>query len=175
MLSIRHGLAISPWYVDGTRWKLTVTHVENTKEWMHCHCCTKTVQQWAFMDSGPIASYETIRPWGVNILCLVSCIHHECLLNTAKMYIQNQMSINKDLPRVNRAYDPAEDPKRQLLSFSEISLEFCCILLKLYKNLHFTEFHSLSKDNFEEKSYILPLLYLMENGKVFFLKSVFSP
>ena len=41
-------------------------------------------------------------------------------------------------------------------------LEFCNILVKLYKKLHFTEFHSLLKNNFEEKSYVLPL-FLMGN------------
>ena len=33
---------------------------------------------------------------------------------------------------------------------------------KFYKNLQFTEFHSLLKENFEEKSYVLPL-YLIQN------------
>ena len=67
----------------------------------------------------------------------------------------------KELPRVNKTYDPVEDQKIKLLSFSAILLEFCSILVKFYKNLHFTEFHSLLKENFEEKSYVLPL-YLME-------------
>ena len=47
----------------------------------------------------------------------------------------------KELPRVNRAQDSVEDQKSQLLGFSEILLEFCCILAKVYKNVHFTEFH----------------------------------
>ena len=49
----------------------------------------------------------------------------------------------KELPRVNRAQDPVEDQKSQLLSFSEILLEFCCILVKGCKNIHFTEFFFL--------------------------------
>ena len=72
----------------------------------------------------------------------------------------------KELPRGNRIYDPVEDQKSQLLSFSAILLEFCSILVKFFKNQHFTEFHSLLKENFEEKSYVLSL-YIMENGKVF--------
>ena len=68
----------------------------------------------------------------------------------------------KVLPRVNRTKDPVKDQKSQLLGFSAILLEFCSIRVKFYKNLHFTEFHSLLKYNFEEKSYVLPL-YLMEN------------
>ena len=36
----------------------------------------------------------------------------------------------------------------------------------MYTELHLTEFHSLLKENFEEKSYVLPL-YLIENGNVF--------
>ena len=51
--------------------------------------------------------------------------------------------VGKELPWVNRAYDPVEDQKSQLLSFSEILLKFCSILVKVYKNAHFTEFHSL--------------------------------
>ena len=58
----------------------------------------------------------------------------------------------KELPRVNRTKDPVEDQKCQLLSFSASLLAFCSILVKLYKNLHFTEFHALLKENFEEKS-----------------------
>ena len=54
--------------------------------------------------------------------------------------------------------------------FSAILLEFCSIRVKLYKNLHFTEFHSLLKYIFEEKSYLLPL-YLME----YFLNHCPSP
>ena len=49
----------------------------------------------------------------------------------------------KELPRVNRAQDQVQDQKSQLLSFSEILLEFCSILVKIYKNVHFTEFHSI--------------------------------
>ena len=74
--------------------------------------------------------------------------------------------ILKELPRVDRAQDPVEDKKSQLLSFSEIWLESCSILVKVFWNVHFTEFQSLLLDIFEEKSYVLPL-YLMENGKVY--------
>ena len=51
--------------------------------------------------------------------------------------------VMKELPRVNRAQNPVEDQKSQLLSFSEILLEFCSILVKVNKNVHFTEFHSI--------------------------------
>ena len=44
-------------------------------------------------------------------------------------YILNKL---KELPRVNKAQDPVEDKKSQLLSFSEILLEFCSILVKVY-------------------------------------------
>ena len=77
---------------------------------------------------------------------------------------------SKELPRVNGTYDPVEDKKCQLLNFSPILLEFCSILVKFYKNLHFTEFHSLLKEIFAEKSYVLPL-YLMEK----FFKSLLHP
>ena len=36
----------------------------------------------------------------------------------------------------------------QLLSFSELLHEFFSILVKVYKNVHFTEFHSLLLDIF---------------------------
>ena len=49
----------------------------------------------------------------------------------------------KEQPRVNRTQDPVEDQKSQLLGFSEILLECCSILVKVYKNVHFTEFHSI--------------------------------
>ena len=71
----------------------------------------------------------------------------------------------KEPPWVNRTYALVGDKKSQLVSFSVILLEFCSILVK-DKNLQFTEFHSLFTENFEEKSFILPL-YLMENGKFF--------
>ena len=44
----------------------------------------------------------------------------------------------KELPRVNRTQDPVEDQKSQLRSFSENLLEFCSILVKVNKNVHFT-------------------------------------
>ena len=46
----------------------------------------------------------------------------------------------KELPQVNRTYDPVEDQKSELLSISEMLLEFCSILVKFYKNLHFLNF-----------------------------------
>ena len=49
----------------------------------------------------------------------------------------------KELPRVDRAQGPVEDQKSQLLRFSEILLEVCSILVKVYKHVHFTEFHSI--------------------------------
>ena len=55
--------------------------------------------------------------------------------------------------------------KKEICYISEILHEFCSILVKFYKNVHFTAFHSLLKENFEEKLYVL-LLYLIENGKV---------
>ena len=55
----------------------------------------------------------------------------------AGMLHQNKI---EELPRVNRTWDPVEDQK----SFSEILLEFCSILVKVYKHVYFTEFHSLS-------------------------------
>ena len=54
-------------------------------------------------------------------------------------------------------HDPVEDQKTKLLSFSDILLEFCSILVQFNNNLHFTEFHLFAKENFEEKSYVLPL------------------
>ena len=51
--------------------------------------------------------------------------------------------ISYELPRVKRAQNPVENQKSQRLSFSEILLEFCSILVKVYKNLDFTEFHSI--------------------------------
>ena len=38
--------------------------------------------------------------------------------------------------------DPVEDQESQLLSFSEILLEFCSIFVKVYKKVHFTEFQT---------------------------------
>ena len=63
----------------------------------------------------------------------------QVLSNCIYIYIY----IFKELPRVNREQDPVEDRKSQLLSFSEILLEFCSMLVKVYKNVHFTEFHSV--------------------------------
>ena len=51
--------------------------------------------------------------------------------------------LQKELPGVNRTYDPVEEQKSQLLSFSDILLEFCSILFKVYKDVHLIEFHSL--------------------------------
>ena len=45
----------------------------------------------------------------------------------------------KELPWVNWTYDPVEDKKSQLISFSAILLEFRSILAKFYKNLHIAE------------------------------------
>ena len=68
--------------------------------------------------------------------------------------------VPKELPQVNMTYHPVEDRKSQLLSFLEFVFEFCSILVKFYKSLYFTEFHSLLLDNFEWKSYVL-LSYLI--------------
>ena len=63
----------------------------------------------------------------------------------------------KELPRVNRTYDPVEDQRSRLFSFSSILLEFCNILVKFYKNLHFTEFHPYEIIHFTS----------IPNGKIF--------
>ena len=51
---------------------------------------------------------------------------------------------NDPITRCPRRTFQAGGLKSQLLSFSEILLEFCSIVVKVYKNVHFTEFHSLS-------------------------------
>ena len=58
-------------------------------------------------------------------------------------FIAKLRRFRKELPRINRAKDQVEDRKSQLLSFSEILLEVCSILVKVNKNVHFTEFHSI--------------------------------
>ena len=64
---------------------------------------------------------------------------------------------------MNWTYDPVEDQKSQL-SFSAISLEFCSILVKFdKKNLHFTEFLSLLKENLRRNH----TLSIILNGKLF--------
>ena len=86
---------------------------------MHCYYCTKiTVPGWA--STGPL------KP---------------DVIQGARE--ESSVYARKELPRVDRSKDPVEDEKSQLLSFSEILFEFCSILIKVYKNLHYTEFHSL--------------------------------
>ena len=62
-----------------------------------------------------------------------------------KVTARYKTQLTKELQRVNRTKDPAEDQNSQLLSFSEILLEFCSIniIVKVYKNVNFTKFHSL--------------------------------
>ena len=84
-----------------------------------------------------------------------------CLNTNCSVYC-----LHKELPRVDRAQDPVEDQKSQLLCYSEILVGLSSILVKFYKSPHFTQFHSLFIYNFEETSYVLTL-YLLENGKSF--------
>ena len=49
----------------------------------------------------------------------------------------------KELPRVNRAQDPVEDQKSQLLSFSEFYLNFAVFLSKFIKTYILLKFHSI--------------------------------
>ena len=53
-------------------------------------------------------------------------------------------------------------PKKVNILVSQIFYLIFSLFLSNLIKLHFTEFHSLSKENFENKSYVLPL-YLMEN------------
>ena len=73
-------------------------------------------------------------------------LHNECGYQI--VYISLNMPM-KQLPRVCRTYEPVEDEKSRLLRYLEILLEVCSILVKFYKSLHSTKFHSLIKDNFE--------------------------
>ena len=69
------------------------------------------------------------------MLYFVSLVHLK-----GDLTILIRLNMIKELPRVNRAQDQVQDEKSQLLSFSGILNEFCSILVKIYKNVHFTEY-----------------------------------
>ena len=89
-----------------------------------------------------------IRSGGIKMIVQASDTISSEWNNRALQLFDTASDRQKELPRVNRTYDPVEDQKSQLLSFSAILFEFCSILVKFYKNLHFTEFHSLIKRKF---------------------------
>ena len=63
----------------------------------------------------------------------------------------------KELTRVIRTWDQVETKEINFLVFQQFYLNFAVFLSNFYSNVDLTEFHSLLKWNFEEKSYVLPL------------------
>ena len=91
-------------------------------------------------------------------------LHNECGYQIVYISLNIPM---KQLPRVCRTYDPVEDQKSQLHGYLEISHGVCSIIIKFYKSLHSTKFHSLLKDNFEGE-------IIIDYGKWIHFKSAIS-
>ena len=70
------------------------------------------------------------------------------------------MHVSKELSMENRTYmTQLKTKKANFFVFLQFYLNFAVFLQNFINNIHFTEFHSLLvlTDNFEEKSYVLPL------------------